>query len=354
MKILQRLYLKEFLILLALIAIGLSTVFSLLDFMGNIDDFMRGNPSAGSLALYVLLNMPKFFLYILPMSALICSLFVFSQASRRKEIIAVKAAGGRLRNLLYPFLGVSILLSIFAFITGEIIIPDFSKKAFELKNAVGGKSRSFAFSDGSMWLKSKDGSPVKIDLYIIDRKLAKGVDIFFIGEDFLKERLAAEKAFWDGETWILENVTKYDIGSGKIEKIQKMNYPGLDSPEIFSEEIKPPDEMGISELYRYIKRLKIAGYRNLKLTVDFNSKISFPLINIFMMLLGISLSTRGKTGGGLFSAGLGLLISLSYWFGYTFMLSFGYAGIIPPLIAAWTVPFIFGLFSVYLFLKIPE
>jgi len=88
--------------------------------------------------------------------------------------------------------------------------------------------------------------------------------------------------------------------------------------------------------------------------VDLNSKISFPLINIFMMMLGISLSAREKLGGGLFSAGLGLLISLFYWFGYTFMLSMGYAGIIPPSVSAWTIPVVFAVFAVYLFVKIPE
>jgi lipopolysaccharide export system permease protein len=100
--------------------------------------------------------------------------------------------------------------------------------------------------------------------------------------------------------------------------------------------------------------LKNAGFNNLKLIVDLNSKISFPLINIFMMILGISLSSRSKHGGGLVTAGLGLLISLFYWLGYTFSLSIGYAGMLPPVLAAWTVPFLFGSLAVYLFLKTPE
>ena len=71
-------------------------------------------------------------------------------------------------------------------------------------------------------------------------------------------------------------------------------------------------------------------------------------------MLGIALSSRSKKGGGLFTAGLGLLISLIYWLGYTFSLSIGYAGIIPPVLAAWSIPFIFGTLAVYLFMKTPE
>ncbi len=350
MKTIQQLYLKDFFQLLILITIGLSVIFSLLELINKIDDL----PSASKLIIYSVYIMPKFFIYLLPVSVLICSLFIFSQAFRRKEITVIKAAGGRLRDLFYPFILISILLSIVAFITSEIIVPEFSKRAIDLKHEIKGKRKGFTFQEGSLWLKSKDGSPVKIDLYIIDKKIAKGVDIFRFGNDILRERIAAEKAFWNGDIWILENITRYDIRTGKLEKLQTMNYPYLESPDLFTEEIKKPDEMGISELYRYSQRLKNAGFKNIKLVVDLNSKISFPLINIFMMLLGISLSSRGKLGGGLFSAGLGLLISLFYWFGYTFMLSLGYAGIIPAFISAWIIPFIFGIIAVYLFVKIPE
>ncbi|MEC4676189.1 MAG: LptF/LptG family permease [Nitrospirota bacterium] len=350
MKTLQRLYMKDFFRLLFLIAAGLSIIFSIVEMINRIDDF----PSMSSLVLYSLFNTPKFFIYLLPMSVLICSLFTFGQAFRRREIMAIKAAGGRLRTLFYPFIAAGIILSIVSFLAGEILVPYFSKQAIELKKRAEGKGEQLAFNGGSLWLKSKDGSPVKIDLYIVDKKIAKGIDIFLFGKEFLKERIIADRAFWNGKTWILEDITKYDIETGKIEKLRRMNYPGLESPDLFSEEIRKPDEMRLFELYRYIQRLKDAGFQNKRLIVDLNSKISFPLINIFMMMLGISLSAREKLGGGLFSAGLGLLISLFYWFGYTFMLSMGYAGIIPPYVSAWTIPFVFAVFAVYLFVKIPE
>jgi lipopolysaccharide export system permease protein len=85
-----------------------------------------------------------------------------------------------------------------------------------------------------------------------------------------------------------------------------------------------------------------------------NKKVSYPFINFFMMLFGISLSMRSRIGGGLFAAGLGLLISALYWFAYTMMLSLGYAGVVPPVVAAWLVPLVFGVVTVYLFRKIQE
>ncbi|MBI5189007.1 MAG: LptF/LptG family permease [Nitrospirae bacterium] len=382
MLIIQRHYLKEFFKLLGVIALGLALIFSLLDLVNKIADFMPGNPSTDKLILYALLNLPKYLLYLLPMAVLICSLFIFSQASRRKEIVAIKAAGGRLKALFYPFIISGMLLSIFAFITGEFVVPDFSKRAYELENTLKKKDKKLVFKEGTLWLRSTDGSHVRIELYIPDKKLAKGVSIFKIAggqsrfypfggksgtvPTFLRERIEAEEAEWEEVRssklkvkssegiWKLKKVIKYDIESGKVSRISEIDYPYLESPDFFSEKIKKPDEMGLSELYRYTKRLKEAGFRNTKLVVDLNSKVSYPLINFFLMLLGISLPVRGRIGGGLFAAGLGLFISLIYWLGYTLMLSMGYAGIIPPSISAWITPLLFGITAIYLFRKTPE
>jgi lipopolysaccharide export LptBFGC system permease protein LptF len=59
------------------------------------------------------------------MSVLICSLFTFSQAVRRKEIVAIKAAGGRLRDLFWPFVICGVLIGMAAFFISEVVAPDF-------------------------------------------------------------------------------------------------------------------------------------------------------------------------------------------------------------------------------------
>ena len=354
MKIVHRLYLADFFKLLLLIACGLSLLASLIDLIGNIDEFLPSKPSIGSLVLYAALNFPKFFLYLLPMSVLICSLFTFSQAARRKEMIAIRAAGGRLRMLYWPFVICGVLISMAAFFISEVVAPDFSTRATELKTRLEGRGKMTVLSSGDLWIKDRKGNPVKIALYVPDKKVARDIIIFVEGETFLKATITAKKATWDAGRWILENVTVLTHETGKSEELERMEYHDLDSPDIFSREMKTSNEMGIAELYRYIQRLRVAGFNNIKLFVDLHAKVSFPLINVFMMFLGISLAGRATMNSGLFTAGVGLGISLLYWFGYTFSLSIGYAGIVPPFLAAWAVPFVFGSFAVYLLATMPE
>lgn len=356
MRILHRLYLSDFLRLLLLLSLGISLIISLIELIGKIDDFLPNRPSAWSLIMYAVYTFPRFFLYLLPMAVLICSIFTFSQAARRKELTAIRAAGGRMRDLFYPFVIAGALLSIIAFSVGEFVVPVFSERSGALKTKLEGKEKNAAISDGVLWVRDRSGNPATIELYIPEEKTAHNVKIFLHGRDHLKGIITAKRAIWqaDQQQWLFEEATVYDSETGKKKNIRSMNYRDMYPPDIFSGQMKKSDEMGIVELYRHIQRLRSAGFSDLRLTVDLNSKVSFPLINAFMMLLGISLAGRAGTGGGLFTAGLGLGVSLLYLFSYTFALFIGYSGIVPPLIASWLVPVLFGSASVYLFATTPE
>ncbi len=359
MLMIQRHYLSEFFKVLTLIAAGLALIFSLLGLLDKIGDFLPYKPSIKSLMLYVVFNFPRYLLYLLPAAILLCSLFVISQAKRREEITAIKAAGGRLRTLFMPFLYSGIILSLFSFILGEAVAPEFSKRAFELKSSIMKKDKKSAFKEGALWLRAADGSIVKIGLYIPEEKVSKNISIFKIGSERLKERIEAEEARWidvkdsDGK-WALENVTVYDMEQGSIKNYTLLEHPFIGPPSVFAEEVRKPEDMGIKELFRHTQRLEEAGFRNLKLLVDLNSKISYPVVNFFMVLLGISLPMMGKAGGGLATTAIGIFISLLYWVSHAMSLSMGYAGIVPPIIAAWFVPLVLAVIAVKFFRKIHE
>jgi lipopolysaccharide export LptBFGC system permease protein LptF len=72
-----------------------------------------------------------------------------------------------------------------------------------------------------------------------------------------------------------------------------------------------------------------------------------------MVLIGVSFPVRRRMSGFVATA-IGLVISLAYWFGYTMSLSIGYAGLLPPLAAAWLMPLLAGSAGIWLFRKIPE
>ncbi len=371
--IIQRLYIKEFLSVLALVAIGLSLIFGLVGLIEKIDNFLPYNPSPSLLMQYFIFSIPRYLHYLLPMAILLSSLFVFSMAVKRKEILAIKASAGKMKKILFPFMIIGLLLIFFGFVLGEIIVPLSAKKSKHITNTIIKKKKEVVFKEGALYIKGKDGSIVRVGLYVQEHNIFKDVSIYKIDESGIVEKIEADSALWKEGQWWLNNVRAYDFRKGIARHSEEMTYDGITSLEVFKTETAKIEEMTIGELIRYNRRLKEAGFKNERLLVDINSRLSFSFINLFMLLLGIALSLthdfsehklfrllsiekvkEGIIGGGIIAAGLGLFISLIYWFGYSFFLSLGYAGTMSPIIAPWIIPIIFGCVSVYLYNQIPE
>jgi len=364
MRILWKYYIKEFLKLFSITGLGLGLTFSLMELVNRINEFIPNKPSLGDLLLYALLNLPQFLLYLMPMVALTSGLFVFGQAGRRKEITAVKASGGSIKTLLMPFVFAGLILSVVCFLLGEFLAPDFALRARTLRDTLSKKDNVLAFNkEGTVWLRAKD-AVIKIDLFLPERGIIKGISIMKMEDSSLRERIEAGAAQWKPSweasgprksgIWYLKGVTDYNIKTGEIAKYPELQSDLLDAPDIFSVDMQKPEEMNVRELFAYTKRLKNAGFRNTKLIVDIHSRISYPLINVIMLVLGISLAVKGGVGSGLITAAIGIFISLLYWVGHTASLSMGYTGILPAFIAAWAMPALFGGLATYLFRNIPE
>ena len=196
MTIVQRFYITEYLKLLGIIGPGLALIFSLLDLIDKVDNFVPGRLTIGSIIHYILLIMPKYLLYLLPMSLLMSVLFVFGLASRNRELTAVKASGGKISRLFSPFIMLGILLSVFAFVTGEYAVPEFSQKLLEFRKEYMAKGERVAVAEGSVWLRGYDGSIVRFELYVPEKRLAQGISIFFWEEGSLRKRIEARTAKW--------------------------------------------------------------------------------------------------------------------------------------------------------------
>lgn len=371
MLIIQKLYIKDFFRVFLILSLGISIIFSIIGLIDKIDDFISEKTSFYMLFKYTLFNIPKYFNYLMPMAILLSSLFIFSQAVKRREIVIIKSAGARMKKILLPFLMLGVLLSLFSFFLSEIAIPFLSKESHEMKNQLTQKSSNIAFRQGTVFMKGKDGSVIRIVLYLEDRDISYGVSIYNYGDNGLLQKIDAELAEWDGNLWRLKNVNIFNVSEGKSTFLTELSSNQLESPKILKKEIWKAEEMTITELIQYQERLNASGFKNNKLSVDISSRFSYPLINFFMMVLGLSLATgadnrilqkilyattigKNISSTGLIAAGFGLIISLIYWFGHTFFLSLGYAATINPTISAWIMPLLFALGSIYLYKQVPE
>ena len=76
-----------------------------------------------------------------------------------------------------------------------------------------------------------------------------------------------------------------------------------EDPGYFKKEVKQSSEMNYDELRRYIDDLQQSGFDTVRLKVQLQKKIAFPLITLVMAILaipfcGVGTSRRGAGGSG--------------------------------------------------------
>jgi lipopolysaccharide export system permease protein len=116
--------------------------------------------------------------------------------------------------------------------------------------------------------------------------------------------------------------------------------------------MKKGEEMTYTELSSYIKDVEAEGYDATSYKVDLRAKIAFPFICVIMCIVGTGLALRKRKREGLAgSIFLGIVVAFLYWTVYSFSLSLGYGGVLPPVIAAWLANVTFTGWGVYVLLS---
>jgi lipopolysaccharide export LptBFGC system permease protein LptF len=126
----------------------------------------------------------------------------------------------------------------------------------------------------------------------------------------------------------------------------------LEPPDYFGKEITDANLMSLGELQRYVADLQSSGASASKAQVEFHRKTAFPLVPIVMTLIAVPFAVTTGRRGALYGIGLGIALSIAYWFILTIFGAMGTAGILPPALAAWGPNLFFAAGAGYLLLTV--
>ncbi|MCX7988193.1 MAG: LptF/LptG family permease [Thermodesulfovibrio sp.] len=360
-------YIKDFIKTFLMLIISMSLLLSVIGLVDKIDDFVQYKPPAIFFIKYVIYMIPRYVFYLIPFVTLISSLFIFSMGVRNREFLILSVAGGRLRQTLKPFIFLGIVVSLLGFIFGEFIQPEYTKKINNMISELTEKRKVSLKRD--IYLKGKGETIVNIGSFYQDKELGNDIKIYLMENNILVKRIDSKEADITDKVWLLKNVIIYDFNTGKIEKLDNLSYPVNVKISIASfKDIKKIEEFSLGELIKKRKELKAVGLNNPKIDTDISGKLSYNFVTFFMMILGISLPLgayekftfiisriKGVSGSsGVITVGIGLIITIIYWLIYSFFMFMGYSKILPPFIAPWITPVIFGFISLKLYYSIRE
>jgi lipopolysaccharide export system permease protein len=333
-------------------------VFTLFELLS---DIMRNQISPLTVGEY-LLNVAPYFLYsTTPLSMLLAVLVTFGLLQRSNEITAIKATGISLYRVVVPVLIASILIAGVLFLSDQLYLPYTNKRQDALRNQIKGKPAQTYLRPDRKWIFGQHSDIYYYQFFDPDRDVFGGVSIFqFDPHTFqITHRIAADRAHWSSAMgrWVYEQGWERSLNGPAIDDYRKFDvatFPQLsEAPAYFKKEIKQSSEMSYDELRRYIHDLEQSGFDVVRLRVQLQKKIAYPLITLVMAVLAIpfalSAGKRSAVAGVATAIGIGVV----YWTINGLFEAMGNLSQLPPAVAAWSPDVVFGCIGGYLILRMP-
>ena len=353
MRILDRLVIKNFLLLFCLFLLCAPPLFVLGDLAEHLDDYIDRGLSLGEVSMSYVYMYPLFIQWCFPIAALLGAVFTVHWMTTHREIVAAKAGGISFHRLVAPLLIAGILLTGVALALTEVVPRTNKISAQILRSEAPGRSWRSDFvyrsEEGISWqvnrLTASDGRMTDV---VIERPVT---------DDRNGLHLIAEGARFQAEDgWILAQGFMRTLSGDSAETTIEFDRLLMDNlverPEELLEVPPEPDEMTYAEINHMAAIIQRTGGNANELLVKREQKISIPVTTLIIILFGTPLATSSKRGGAAFGIGLSLATVLLFMMLLRVAGALGEAGAVSPLAAAWIPNMVFALTGLILMIRV--
>ncbi|MDP6038927.1 MAG: LptF/LptG family permease [Candidatus Latescibacteria bacterium] len=352
LRILSRYVLKEFVMPLGLSLVAFAVVFVVIDLVDRLSAFIDRDAGLGSLFVYYAYYLPEIAVLVLPMAVLLAGLFCMGGLIQRGELLAMKAAGVSLYQVVIPLQVFALVVSLFAIVLADQVVPRANRARGRIEqprqSKVGPRSIRVQvalrdtggriFSMGEYDKGSMQGRQVVIDRY---------------RNGSLVERVRAEEAIWEEFEWHLINGDLRTFGAKRASYASFAMRIARDvtlRPEDFARDVLPEDQMTYSELAEFIARKERNGGQALRESVTLHLRLAFPFANFVIALFGLPMASRMRRSGRPLQIGMCLLICFAFYGCIQLGRAMGWNDVVAPFWGAWSANFLFGAIGIVLLL----
>ncbi|MCD6117073.1 LptF/LptG family permease [bacterium] len=339
MRIIPKYIRSKFIFQYLFLIIAIIILFLVLDLVENLDKFIDKRVSTNIIIQYYLYYIPYIIILVMPMATLMATVFSLSSLAKHNEIIAFKALGMSMFQIIKTMLSMGVMLSIAAFFIAETLAIPANRKMLQIKNEYLDRNNPQNYNRiRNIQIQEPPDKVVTIGYYDKNKKIAKHVTVETFRDNKLISRLDAPSMERAGNAWVIKS------GVQRIFQDDREHLTNIEKPLIFPFKFTPrqivlaqlkPDEMNFSELAGFIRRVRESGGETFQWLTDLHFRISFPASNLVIMLFSIPLvyNRRQKS----LAAGFGISLAVSFvYFGLVKIgETMGHKGTANPIIAAW-------------------
>ena len=361
MKILQKYLLNEFLKYFAATIISLIFFYITIDFISNIGAFTKHSPEFQYIIIYYLYKLPEIIYRVLPLSILLSTLLSISAFNKNNEITAVKSSGLSMLKFFAPLIALGLVISAASFLLSNFIAVRTNVLRRVVMQRDINKNKSFNAKSVYKYVTKNILIHYKrciVTAEIMDPsdKTIKGVNVYVFNDKFvlLKRYIAKSGRFGNkGLELSAGQVDGFNVKnkSGGFEQkyFKAVKIPVYLNLNFFRSNTLRPEFLSIINLSKMVAVAKKSESGLSYVLTSYYSKLSFPLINLILILIGISIGLMlGKKGNSPVSIGISIVFAFTWWVINSIALSLGESAQLSPFLAAFMEDIIFMSFAVYL------
>ena len=349
MRVITKQFTKEILLSTAFVLVALVVLFAFFDLIGQLDDVGSGR-TMGQAFMLTALSLPARIYEVMPLAALLASVYVMSRWAANSEFTVLRVAGLSPVSLAVSLLLPALILVALTYFFGEIAAPPAERYAQEVKSAARHSENLTARGYASgVWVRdvTKNEAGEDVDRYINVKYLKAsnqgetgGWRMFeFDPHGRLKVLIQSDSASYEeGKGWTLHKVERYiypmmnrsdNSPTKSAVKLEKSDHYLLRSslgPDILGVMTAKPDTMSMRDLDRYVSHLKKNNQQTEHYEVAFWNKAFYPLATLVMIALSMPFAyMNARSGGVAIKIFLGVMIGIVF---YAMNNLFSYLGVL--------------------------
>lgn len=384
MRILQRYFAVNIFQAVAFVLVAFLALIAFMDLTGELPAVGKGGYMIQHAFLYVMVLLPGHVYEVMPVAALIGTIYTMAQFAASSEFTIMRASSMSTQMAAWMLFKIGVVFVLITFLFGEVITPRTAPLAEKLKLSAKGATVSQEFRSG-MWTKDSvhaDGmkGPVtgtrffnvrqfRADGQLIDVKLYE-----FDTNFRMRSLITAASATFEGDnTWRLADVTETLFSNSRVlpapgqeaaagtsiqsqfgqdtSAVSTRKLPGMElrseiTPKILSVSSADPERMSANELAVYARHLAQNKQETDRFKIAFWKKLIDPLAIFVLMALALPFAyLHTRSGGVSLKIFIGIMIGVSFILINTLFSNLGLLSTWPPFVTAVAPSLLFLLLA---------
>ncbi len=369
--IVQRYLGREILVAVIFVLIAFLGLFAFFDLVAELSEVGKNGYRFEQAVIIVLLGLPGRAYELLPIAALIGTIYALAQLASHSEFTILRVAGLSTYRAARMVLLPGLLLVALTYFMGEIVTPRAETETQHFRATIARGTMAAGFRTG-LWVKdtglASDGSPlvrfVNIAEVKSDNRLSRVKIYEFDGTLHLKRiSFALNAEFLPPHSWRLQNVTETRFVDSNNDGLPDHIEVTTPPDEVWDSELNPdilgvllvsPERMAALALRQYIVHLEGNRQAPNRYQIAFWKKIVYPFAVLVMMALALPFAyLHVREGGVSLKIFSGIMIGIGFYLMNSLFSHVGLLNTWPPFVSA-ALPSFVALAAAVVALRVVE